>query len=43
MVIKLSRYFLSFLIEVSKELEIEYMKKFIGKKVSVLIEENIDE
>ena len=30
------------LIEVSKELEIEYMKKFIGKKVSVLIEENID-
>ena len=30
------------LIEVSKELEIEYMKKFIGKKVSVLIEEYKD-
>ena len=27
------------LIEVSKELEIEYMKKFIGKEVKVLIEE----
>ena len=30
------------LIEVSKELEIDYMKKFIGKTVSVLIEEYKD-
>ena len=30
------------LIEVSKELEIDYMKKFINKDVDVLIEESID-
>ena len=30
------------LIEVSKELEIDYMKKFIGKNVEVLIEEYKD-
>lgn len=30
------------LIEVSRELEIQYMKKFIGQPVEVLIEENID-
>ena len=30
------------LIQVSQELEEEYMKKFIGKKVDVLVEEDID-
>ena len=30
------------LIEVSHELEINYMKKFIGKEVEVLIEEYVD-
>lgn len=30
------------LIEISKELELDYMKKYIDRKIEVLIEENID-